>query len=181
MRRQFRLAAFLVLTIPPLATAGEDYFLLMFGSQQIPNDPNYSHSFATFVRVSWPGDGPMPKNPTIEEHTISWLPENMRVRLATVFAEPVAVPTVTVAIVDDAEAPLASVATAFSWYVPAATLFQENENGAVVSVPSSVDPLKKSTFDRRFSGSDAFADKVIVAGAVNVAPLAGAVNDTVGG
>jgi hypothetical protein len=60
--------------------AGEDYYLLMFGSQRVPANPDYAHSFATFVRATWEGDDPCPKNPTIEAHTISWLPCNGVVR-----------------------------------------------------------------------------------------------------
>lgn len=63
------------------ARAGEDYFLLMFGSQRVPNNPEYSHSFASFVRVTWEGDGPCPVNPVVEEHTISWLPCDGQVRV----------------------------------------------------------------------------------------------------
>lgn len=63
------------------ARAGEDYFLLMFGSQQIPNKPQYSHSSATFVKVCWPGDGPCPANPVLQPVTISWLPCDMKFKL----------------------------------------------------------------------------------------------------
>ena len=64
-----------------VASAGEDYFLLMFGSQRVPANPNYSHSFATFVRATWEGDGPCPVNAKLEVHTISWLPAKMKVRI----------------------------------------------------------------------------------------------------
>lgn len=73
-------AGLLLLIFGSGARAGEDYFLLMFGSQRVPNDPNYSHSFATFVRASWLGDSPCPVNPCLETVTISWLPCNMKVR-----------------------------------------------------------------------------------------------------
>ena len=46
--------------------AGEDYYLLMFGSQRVPANPDYAHSFATFVRATWEGDHPCPTNPTID-------------------------------------------------------------------------------------------------------------------
>lgn len=83
------LAVILSLLGAERARAGEDYFLLMFGSQAIPNDPNYSHSYATFVRVSWPGDGPCPPGGgVIEAHTISWLPCNMVVRVWALLPEP---------------------------------------------------------------------------------------------
>lgn len=71
----------LFLFLPSAASAGEDYFMLMFGAQTVPSNPKYSHSFATFVRVCWVGDGPCPVNPTIETHTISWLPTTMNVRV----------------------------------------------------------------------------------------------------
>jgi hypothetical protein len=77
----FVTAAALMALLAPTARAGEAYYLLMFGSQQVPNNPNYSHSFATFVKATWLGDGPCPQNPVLEAHTISWLPCNMVVRL----------------------------------------------------------------------------------------------------
>lgn len=62
------------------ARAGEAYYLLMFASQTIPNEPDYSHTYATFVRATWPGDCP-PKAPiTLETVTISWLPQELPVR-----------------------------------------------------------------------------------------------------
>ena len=74
------LGLFVLLVAPAVGRAGEDYFVLMFGQQQIPNDPNYSHTFATFVKATWAGDGPCPVNAKLEAHTISWLPENGVVR-----------------------------------------------------------------------------------------------------
>jgi hypothetical protein len=59
----------------------------MFSAQRVPNDPDYSHSWATFVRVTWHGRGQCPRNPTIEAHTISWLPANLVVRTLTVSPE----------------------------------------------------------------------------------------------
>jgi hypothetical protein len=58
------------------ATEREAYYLLVFGAQRLPNNPDYSHSFATFVRAVWPDRGP----PRLEAHTISWLPSNLCVR-----------------------------------------------------------------------------------------------------
>ena len=37
------------------ARAGEKYYVLVFGSQTTPARTNYSHSWATFVRVTWEG------------------------------------------------------------------------------------------------------------------------------
>lgn len=70
------------------AKAGEEYFLLMFSSQRIPNDPNYAHTFATFVRTRWQGNGPCPANAAIEAHTISWLPANLKIRVGALQPEP---------------------------------------------------------------------------------------------
>src|SRR5436190_7899254 len=81
------LAALLILLAPNPSRAGEDYFLLMFGAQRVPANPNYSHSFATFVRVSWLGNGACPINPCLESVTISWLPANMKVRTFALLPE----------------------------------------------------------------------------------------------
>ena len=88
MRQRTSLAALaLVLALSSHLHAGEDCFLLMFGSQRIPNNPDYSHSYATFVRTTWPGNGPCPRNPTLEAVTISWLPTNMKVRTCALLPE----------------------------------------------------------------------------------------------
>jgi hypothetical protein len=78
-------AAVLGLACTGPAQAGEAYFLLVFGSQRTPNDPDYSHSFATFVRATW--DGPAPVAPRLEVHTISWLPSNLRIRALALLPE----------------------------------------------------------------------------------------------
>lgn len=74
MNRFIRLAAALLVLLGSSAgaQAGEAYYLLMFGSQTTPPNPNYSHSFATFVRATWPGPEPCPTNPTLEAVTISF-------------------------------------------------------------------------------------------------------------
>ena len=64
--------------------------------------------------------------------------------------------------------------------MPAGAFVQENEYGAIVSVPSTVVPERNSTRASWFSGSDAFAARLMVAGAVNCAPLVGEVRLTVG-
>lgn len=87
MKRLASLTALLLLACPGKVRAGEDYYLLMFGAQSVPANPNYAHSFATFVRASWEGDGPCPQNPCIEAHTISWLPATMVVRTHALFPE----------------------------------------------------------------------------------------------
>ena len=71
----------------PCVRAGEDFYMLMFAAQRVPNDPDFSHTFATFVRVTWPGNGPCPRNPAVEAHTISWMPANLNVRTFALLAE----------------------------------------------------------------------------------------------
>jgi hypothetical protein len=74
-------AAVLALVPASKAQAGEAHYLMVFGSQRIPNEPAYSHSFATFVRACWPGNGPCPERPKLEAYTISWLPRALPLRL----------------------------------------------------------------------------------------------------
>jgi hypothetical protein len=68
------------------APAQECYYLLMFGSQQTPPDPDHAHSFATFVRVRH--DGPEPGVPVIEAHTVSWLARDLEPRTFELLPEP---------------------------------------------------------------------------------------------
>jgi len=82
------LAVALALASPPGAGAGEAYYLLMFGSQRVPANPNYAHSFTTFVRVRWAGDGPCCAPFLLDAHTSSWLPANMKVRTGALCPEP---------------------------------------------------------------------------------------------
>lgn len=80
-------ATFLVLAATPRAAAGEAYYVLVFGQQTFPNDVNYSHTFATFVKVSWTGPGPCPASPCLEAHTISWMPARLRLRSLALWPE----------------------------------------------------------------------------------------------
>jgi hypothetical protein len=79
--------ACLALLLPGVARAGEAHYLLVFASQRVPNNPNYSHTFATFVRASWPGDGPCPPCPVLEVRTLSWLPRSLVVRTLALLPE----------------------------------------------------------------------------------------------
>ena len=72
---------------PGLAHAGEAHYVLMFGSQRTPNQPNYAHTYATFVRVRWAGNGPCRAPAQIEAHTISWLPANLKIRTRALLPE----------------------------------------------------------------------------------------------
>jgi hypothetical protein len=86
-RHLFVVGVFLLLARPAPGWAGEACFVLMFGSQRIPNQPNYSHTFATFVRATWAGDACRPGPISLEAHTISWLPSNLVVRCCALLPE----------------------------------------------------------------------------------------------
>src|SRR5262245_24828648 len=66
--------------------AGEAYYMVVFGAQQIPPRAKYSHSFAVFLRAA--GGGPCPEAWCLESLTISWLPQTLNIRLYTVLPEP---------------------------------------------------------------------------------------------
>jgi hypothetical protein len=69
------------ITAPP----GERYFLLIFGSQSTPKTPKYTHSWACVARVTG-CDGP--GAPTVEQHTISWMPASLDIRPWSFKVEP---------------------------------------------------------------------------------------------
>lgn len=86
-RFSIRTAAVLWLLFAGQATAEDRYYLLMFGSQRTPNHPSHNHTFATFVRADSPSCGMSEAIPAgdaakviLQVHTISWLPEDGRVR-----------------------------------------------------------------------------------------------------
>src|SRR5262245_5695368 len=81
----------------------------------------------------------------------------------------------------EAVAPELSTARALTAYVPAATLVPANVYGAVVYVPITVEPFRKSTRTTVPSGSLAFAAKLIGAVVANTWPAEGADRLTVGG
>lgn len=68
------------------ARAGTSYYLLVFGSQRNPTNPDYTHTWAVFVRAS---DclGP-PGGVSLESHVISWMPASMQVRTRALRPEP---------------------------------------------------------------------------------------------
>ena len=74
----YGLAFLLLLCFGNAGRAGEAYYVMVFSSQQTPNRPSHSHSFATFVKAT--GKSPTLPGSRLETHTISWLPENLVVR-----------------------------------------------------------------------------------------------------
>jgi len=68
------------------AHADDLYYVAVFASQTIPANPDYSHTFAAFVRAS--GEGPCPTTFAIEDSfCISWLPANLKVRTRALLPE----------------------------------------------------------------------------------------------
>jgi hypothetical protein len=68
------------------AEADERYYVLVFGSQSHPKLLKYTHTWATFIRAV--GDGSNPDRWTISQHTISWLPQTLEVRVWSPRPEP---------------------------------------------------------------------------------------------
>src|SRR4051794_2213642 len=87
IRSHTLLAAVALCLLPAPAPAGEAYYVLIFSSQRTPRNPNYSHSFATFVRASWNGPGAHAGRVCLEKHTISWLPRDLEVRTLALHPE----------------------------------------------------------------------------------------------
>ena len=68
-------------------TRGEEfYYVMIFGSQSKPKLPQYTHTWATFIRAV--GEGPDANNYALYQHTISWLPQSLDVRTWTFLPEP---------------------------------------------------------------------------------------------
>lgn len=64
---------------------GDRYFVLVFGSQSTPKQPKYTHTWATIVKVTG-CDGP--GAPSVEEHTISWMPASLDIHPNSFRVEP---------------------------------------------------------------------------------------------
>jgi hypothetical protein len=60
------------------ARGDERYYTLIFGSQSHPKLLQYTHTWATFIRVV--GEGDDPNGYQVYQHTISWLPASLDVR-----------------------------------------------------------------------------------------------------
>jgi hypothetical protein len=70
----------LAFAITASETRGDEFYdAMIFGSQSQPKLLQYTHTWATFIRAV--GEGPDPNNYTIYQHTISWLPQPLDVRI----------------------------------------------------------------------------------------------------
>ena len=82
MRKYWFACLLCALGLPSLQ-AEERYFVVLFASQSPDASPRQSHTFATFLKVDIgkpDKDGEIPTE-TMESATISWLPDNGRIRL----------------------------------------------------------------------------------------------------
>jgi hypothetical protein len=64
---------------PGRANGEERYYGMIFGSQSSPKLLRYTHTWATFIRVV--GEGDDPAGYQVYQHTISWLPETLNLRI----------------------------------------------------------------------------------------------------
>jgi hypothetical protein len=80
------LVALLVALMSSSVAGAERHYVLVFGSQSHPKLLRYTHTWATFVRAV--GEGPDPSGWALEQHTISWLPQTLEVRVWNPFPEP---------------------------------------------------------------------------------------------
>jgi hypothetical protein len=74
------LMALLVCGASPREASADTYLGIIFGSQTHPKQLRYTHTWATFVRVS---DVGAPGYVGLNVHTISWMPESMNVQTWT--------------------------------------------------------------------------------------------------
>lgn len=80
------LALTVLLSAANSAYAGVRHYLLIFGAQTRPKVPRFTHTFCTIVKAVDPPLGGC--NLCIEAHTISWLPQTLKIRPYRLHAEP---------------------------------------------------------------------------------------------
>jgi hypothetical protein len=76
---------FLVLALAGSARADEAYFMLVFASQRPVNFPAHAHTFATFVKATWPAPGCAA--PQLQAWTISWMPRTLAIEVGRLSPE----------------------------------------------------------------------------------------------
>jgi hypothetical protein len=77
--RFFCVVLTVLLAAPHMARADEAYYMIVFGQQDSADQPDLSHTFATFVKTT--GAGPDKTKYAIVSHTISWMPRSLHVKL----------------------------------------------------------------------------------------------------
>src|SRR3954470_14474863 len=84
MRKSSSAWAITVIAMFSAFTAGsakgeERFYSMVFGSQSSPKLLRYTHTWATFLRVV--GEGDDPRGYQVYQHTISWLPASLVIRV----------------------------------------------------------------------------------------------------
>jgi hypothetical protein len=64
---------------------GERYYLILFGSHNLLHQPKYSHTWGTLVKATSLEDN---SEPSLEIHTISWLPTDLDINPTSRHVEP---------------------------------------------------------------------------------------------
>jgi hypothetical protein len=80
------LVSFAFAMIGSVTKGDEFYYAMIFGSQSKPKLLQYTHAWATFIRVV--GEGPDANSYSVYQHTISWLPQSLDVRTWSLLPEP---------------------------------------------------------------------------------------------
>ncbi|WP_422928958.1 hypothetical protein [Singulisphaera sp. PoT] len=86
MSKRALIFAMAILATCSTVQGGERYYAIIFGSQSQPKQLRYSHTWATFVKVV--GEGDDLRNYQVFQHTISWLPASLKVRVWALRPEP---------------------------------------------------------------------------------------------
>jgi hypothetical protein len=71
--------------LPGRLRGNELYFMVVFGAQREAYRPRFTHTFATFVKVT--GNEAVPSGFQIESHTISWMPSTLDIKVHRLFPE----------------------------------------------------------------------------------------------
>ena len=83
MSHAFLLFSFSFAILPPMTMSdGERYYVMVFASQKNTINPNHTHSFAAFIKVT-----ETKREKRIEHHTISWMSDSGKVKLLKLFPE----------------------------------------------------------------------------------------------
>ncbi|MCI0703760.1 MAG: hypothetical protein L0241_22100 [Planctomycetia bacterium] len=84
MRWPCRVIAGVLLTLPFPAQAADSYFVTIFSAETVPFRSVYTHTFIVVTRIPEPVNGvPQP----VEQHHISWFPQNRMLRGLTLLPE----------------------------------------------------------------------------------------------
>src|SRR5439155_5303766 len=73
------LGALLLILLSGRGAAQDRFYMIIFADQHDQPHAEYSHTFATFVRVR--PDCAVPNRARLDSHTISWMPKTLNIRV----------------------------------------------------------------------------------------------------